>query len=105
MLGKGFYVFANEGLNYSYYNYERYGEKQKNSSIALSLNPGLAYDLTHKMQLEMLFPDLVSLSYNVAKDDQPNYKWKQSNFNINSFLNGSALSNISIGFRFYLTRK
>lgn len=105
-LGKGFYVFAQEALNFNYtklkgdsvaYNYT------KALNIFANVNPGLAYDLTKRMQVELLFNDLITVGYNHYDYLIPS-NYKQSNFYINSSFNLSQLSSVNLGIRFLLGR-
>ena len=94
---KSLYVFAEEqgGFNYNRYtNFPSVSSPVNSYSISLNLRPGIAYDLTKRMQLEMAYNNLLSVSYNYSKDNQI--------FSLNSSLEGSAFQNLLVGFRFYL---
>jgi len=67
-LGKSFFLFAEEGLNgySSKYNYPNTFPEpviSKESSINLSVYPGLAYAVNKKLQLELGLPQLLAITY------------------------------------------
>ena len=94
---KALYVFAEEqgGFIYNWYKITSPNPSSSSSySISASLRPGIAYDLTRRMQLEMAYNNLLSVSYNYTKGSEL--------FSLNSNLEGSAFQNLLVGFRFYL---
>jgi hypothetical protein len=115
-LSKNFYVFGDESLNISYGSYKYLGsngtnpyvEKIKTTASYFSLAPGLAYDLTRKMQFEILLSNLLSLNYSNIKHDYDNNQiytdYKENTFSLNSSLSLTQLSYINIGVRFILGR-
>ncbi len=118
-LGKsGFSIFAQETLGYNYldtrqpleYNSTQYIQRLQFYTTSLSINPGFAYDISSKVQLELLLNNLVSLSYTTIKSSELNNETefinsKQNIFNLSSSSNLSELGNVSVGVRFILGRK
>jgi hypothetical protein len=110
-LGKGFYVFAQEALNFNYrkslgivdsailYNSKGY-------EAILAVNPGLAFDLNKRIQLELLFfNNLLAIDYTRYKYDQPNASdVKIDNFSIGANLDGSQLTSLNIGAKIFFGR-
>lgn len=120
-LGKsGFYVFAQESLNYNNNEYRQFVSgysgsyilKSKADDISTGINPGFAFDLTNKVQLELLLNNLVSLGYSQTKSSSifntngiPSFSYKEHSFYINSDFNLDQLSNINVGVKFILGKK
>lgn len=74
-LGKGFYLFGEGELGF-----DRFREKQRvvnnqipdvvisrTNAFRLGLAPGISYALTKRLQLELMFTDLLSVSYSTTK--------------------------------------
>lgn len=120
-LGKsGFYVFAQESLNYNNNEYRQFMSgysgsyilKSKTNNISTGINPGFAFDLTRKVQLELLLNNLVSLGYSQTKNSSifnttggPSFISKEHSFYLNSDFNLDQLSNINVGVKFILGKK
>lgn len=115
-IGKDFYLFGDESLNANYSKYTWVSsngsasteEKVKTFNSYISLAPGVAYDVTRKLQIEMLLSNLISLSYSNIKHAFTNTvaftDYKENLFSFNSSLSLTQLSSISIGVRFVLGR-
>jgi Outer membrane protein beta-barrel domain len=107
-LGRNFYFLGEAGVGYN-------GSKQtdkntpvindvtrKSSGVQLYLSPGVAYQVSKKLQLEILIPNIVSAGYSVNKTTSTGNNTKQDQFNINTNLSGSPLNSLAVGFRFIL---
>jgi len=118
-LGNGFYVFTQEALNFGLdqnknivaNDPENVIDNQKQYSVNITFNPGVAYDLNKKLQLELLvFNNLISAGYahtthNFTKTQNSSYlDYRENNFYLSSNLDWSQLSSISIGMKIYLNR-
>lgn len=113
-LGKGFYLFGESNLRFDYgTNREYFGINQtieeyktRNYVISIGLNPGLSYEITKRLQLELVFQDLVSANYNWGKrEGVGNATWynrKTNGFGLNSNISLNGISSIGIGIRFLL---
>ena len=110
-LGKGFYIFAQEALNF---NYSKGGSvtdsltavNNKIYEAGFTVNPGLAYDLSKKFQLELLFfNNLLSIDYSHHDLTQLNSSTiKSDNFSIGANLDGSQLTTLNIGAKIFFGR-
>ena len=115
-LGKDFYAFIQEELSYSY------GKGAVDSStnysfvnnisndINLTINPGIAYDLSKRFQLELLFfNDLLSASYHHSKlithYNGSDVVQKYSSFSAGANLASSELTSLNIGAKIFFGRK
>lgn len=89
-MGKDFFLFADETLYGSTSKYRYSGTLQsrtdKTTSAGISFNPGLAYAVNKKFQLEIGLPDMASLYYN---HQESRYSYNPSN---NSKSNAVGLS-------------
>jgi hypothetical protein len=107
-LGRNFYFLGEAGVGYI-------GSKQtdkntpvvndvtrKSSGVQLYVNPGVAYQVSKKLQLEILVPNIVSAGYSKNKTTSQVNNSTQDNFYINTNLNGPPLNNLAVGFRFIL---
>jgi hypothetical protein len=107
-LGRNFYFLGEAGIGYN-------GSKQtdkntpvvndvtrKSSGVQLYLSPGVAYQVSKKLQLEILVPNIVSAGYSKNKTTSQVNNSTQDNFYINTNLNGPPLNNLAVGFRFIL---
>lgn len=110
-LGKGFYIFAHEGLDFAYAKSRGYSAdssietNNKIYNIGLSANPGLAYDLCKKVQLELLlFNNLLSAGYTHATSTYSSSTSKSNSFNIDVNLDASALTSLNIGAKIFFGR-
>lgn len=107
-LAKDFYFFGELGAGYN-------GSKQTdvnlpgNSQVRytqagaeLYLTPGISYRVFKKLQLELVIPQIAGLQYGVTKMTSQTSNSKQDQFQFNTNLNSSLLSNLGLGFRFVL---
>jgi Outer membrane protein beta-barrel domain len=107
-LGRNFYFLGEAGIGYN-------GSKQtdkntpvvndvtrKNSGVQLYLSPGISYQVSKKLQLEILVPSIVSAGYSKNKTTSQVNNSTQDQFSINTNLNGSPLNALAVGFRFIL---
>ena len=108
-LGKGFYVFAQEALNFQYSKISPDTTNFINSktiSIAFTANPGIAYDLSKKVQLELLlFNNFLSAEYSyLSSTSIASSTIKSNNFHIGANLDGSQLTSLNIGAKIFFGR-
>ncbi len=108
-LGKGFYIFAQEALNFRYAKISPDTTDFLNSktiSIAFTANPGIAYDLSKKVQLELLlFNNFLSAEYShLTSTSIPDGTTKTNSFNIGANLDGSQLGYLNIGAKIFFGR-
>lgn len=107
-LGNSFYFFAEAEASYLTSNQTNFDTtsstpiKYHRSGGQISLTPGIAYNLTKKLQLELLAPSIAAISYTSSKTGAPGLAYKEKEFRVNSSLNGSPLSNLALGFRIVL---
>ncbi len=109
---KNFYFFGEADGLYTHENIE-----QKNSSVSsdtksksnggvISFVPGVAYAMGKKMHIELLMPNLVSISYShftsttLQGNPQVEANGKGHSFEMNGNLNTNFLSNFGIGLKF-----
>ena len=111
-LGKSFYLFAQESLDFNYSKGGSFTDslssvENKTYGVNFTVNPGLAYDLSKKFQLELLFfNDLLSVDYSHNDLVQLNSSTiKSDNFNISANLNASQLTALNIGAKIFFGRK
>lgn len=116
-VAKSFYIFTQETLTLDLNQYKNIVsisypdviiEKQKQYSVNVAFNPGIAYDMSRKLQLELLFfNNLISAGYSHIKNTFTSSSYpdsKENSFYLSSNLDWSQLSAISIGMRIYLNR-
>ncbi len=110
-LGKGFYVFAQEALNFNYRKSLGIADSaiiynSKSFDAILTVNPGLAFDLSKRVQLELLFfNNLLAIEYTHFNYSQPNLSSiKTDNFSIGANLDGSQLTSLNIGAKIFFGR-
>jgi len=108
VLSKNFYAFAQEGLNFGYNKISPdtvNSFNSKNTSIAFTVNPGIAYDLSKRVQLELiLFNDLLSAEYSHSKTTGFSGTIKSNSFNLGANLDGSQLTSLNIGAKIFFGR-
>lgn len=114
LLSKNFYLFGEGELMYEHssYNYSTYYSNSeeydsKGNDIALNLTPGIAYNLTHCIQLEAGLQNLLSIGYSSAKEnakDFTNLDYKLRGVNFSSSLSPISFSGISLGIRFFINK-
>jgi hypothetical protein len=109
-LGKGFYIFAQEALNFMYSKSNSLNDtvlvENKTSSVMLTANPGLAYDLSKKVQLELLlFNNFLSAGYSHHTLKGTNLSTiKSDDFSIGANLDASQLTSLNIGAKIFFGR-
>ncbi|RXK83789.1 outer membrane beta-barrel protein [Filimonas effusa] len=116
-LGKGFYLFANEGLNLLYsvedWHYSAAGGTWfglKTYSASVGLSPGVAYDVNRKFQLELSLNNMIYADYSHQKSPDPGSVFFDGKSTRNTFSLGSDLNNLAklgsvrIGARWVLGR-
>ncbi len=116
-LSRNFYFFGEGDASYSYSKNKQSlyqnGTRVTNDIIvsnrgSLSFIPGISYSVWKKMQVELLMPNILSISY-----AHTNTKYfytnptstvinEGNNFSANANLNSNFLSNFAIGFKFIL---
>ncbi len=114
LLSKNFYLFGEGNLmfNYETYNYSTQYAYQseydsKSYGINLNISPGVAYNLTGKLQLEAGLQKLLSIGYAHNNETSKNSGYpnlKENNFGLSSSLDPVSLNNIFIGLRFLITK-
>jgi len=114
-LGKGFYVFAQEALNFDANEYKSVlsGDvaiivDNKEKSVNITANPGLAFDVSKKFQLELLFfNNLLSAGYSHATSRPDNVSHPldtENSFFLNANLDFSQISSLNIGAKIFFGR-
>ncbi|MEP6466160.1 MAG: hypothetical protein ABJB05_07625 [Parafilimonas sp.] len=110
-LGKGFYIFAQEtlGLDYtkstSQYIDSVSASNSKQIYVGLTVNPGLAYDVSKHFQLELLFfNNLISVSYSHTTSTSNAPTVKADNFSLGANLDGSQLTSLNVGAKIFFGR-
>jgi Outer membrane protein beta-barrel domain len=106
-LGNGFYLFGEAGLLYtssSYtYFYPTYKNKQEYKSIGINLYPGISYAVSKKFHLEASLANLLTFRYSKNKITSAGIITQDKN-DVDLNVNASSLSNINVGFRFFLSK-
>jgi hypothetical protein len=98
-LGKGFSVFTQERLGGSYSKTTTNGtENSKATGVALTFYPGIAYNISKRVQVETGFTNLVSISYSHSSSPSG---YKYDNISAGTSLS-NALDNFVVGCRFLL---
>ena len=87
------YIFLNESGDYNYLSGNG-NQKTHGYNIGASLQAGMAYDITKKMQLEISLNRLVNAAYQNGGGIK--------NYNISTSLEKDVFSNIGFGFRYFL---
>lgn len=111
-LGKGFYVFAQEALVFTYNKSNSLNDsivrlvQNKSYMVAFTVNPGLAYDVSKKFQLELLFfNNLLSAAYSHHILSGTNLSTiKSDDFSISANLDASQLTSLNIGAKIFFGR-
>ncbi len=108
-LNKNFYFFGeiSTGFNGTKNVIQNHQPDTKNSSItnrvALGISPGISYQVSNKLQLEVLMPQFAGLQYGTTKNTANNGSVsKSSGFNFSTNLNTSLLNSLALGFKFIL---
>jgi len=116
-LGKGFLIFLKESLNTYYSHLKNYSSTNqgtfisdnKSLSVGITINPGVAYDLSKKIQLELVFlNDLISAGYvhtkNVELGNPSNFRFEQNSFYASTDNSVSNLTSLNIGAKIFFGR-
>lgn len=84
------------------------GTKNWSNGAALSFTPGISYSVCKRMQMELLMPNIFSLSYSHLQTENTSTgttftsSTKGNSFSANANLNSNLLNNFGIGFKFLL---
>jgi len=116
-LGKGFYIFLQESLSANFDKYKYFStfdtasvlRNNKNLNLAIVVNPGLAYDLSKRIQLELLFlNNLLSAGYLHSTEsfeiDNNDIESKQNSFYASSNNETTPLTSINVGVKLFFGR-
>jgi len=76
--------------------------KNINKGVQVSFAPGLSFAVSKNLQLEILLPDVIGVSYNSGKSIIGTTQTTSKSFGVNTSLSGSFLNNLGIGFRLIL---
>lgn len=114
-LAKNFYFFGEVDAVYIHATsaYDQlqigsYGQKSLSNGGAISFIPGISYSVCKRLQMELLMPNLASISYTSGKTENTDPSTttistvKSHNFSANANLNSNFLSSFGIGFKFLL---
>ena len=114
-LAKNFYFFGEGDAVYSNYTATSgqfqigsNGYKNFSNGGIISFTPGISYSVCKRLQMELLMPDLISLSYAGVKTESTSIgttsvsTTKGHSFSANANLNTNLLSSFGIGFKFLL---
>jgi hypothetical protein len=114
-LAKNFYFF-DEGDALYFHRKETLGQlvagndgsKQISNGASLAFVPGVSYSLSKRMQMELLMPNIISLSYTHVKTQSTSAGTNSittengDSFSAGVNLSSNLLSNFGIGFKFFL---
>lgn len=114
-LGKGFYLFGEGNLKFhysrhtdSYINTQPIQEYESNNyAIGIALNPGVSYEISRRLQLELIFPDFLVSRYSWGKREARNPPFayvKTTSFTVSSNLSINGINSIGIGIRLLLNK-
>lgn len=116
-VAKSLYLFAHEGLNFSTNKGSgilgttlQVDRDTKGWSASLGVSPGLAYDLTKKIQLEVSLNNLLGVGYShstgtdIPQGGGAKIETQANNFSFNSNADPAQLTTLSVGVRFTLGR-
>jgi len=113
-ISKNFYLYAETNLMFDYtsYNYSEhiYNQSEYDSKafdINLNISPGVAYSLTHCIQLEAGLQNLLSVAYTHRKEDSKDNAYtnfKENNFTLSSSLNPVSFGSVFIGLQFLFNK-
>ena len=114
-LTKNFYFFWEADALYNHSNNTTgtfqtgsYGTRNFSNGGTLSFIPGISYSICKRMQVELTMPNFASISYAGTKNEATSSTTNSistvngNNFSGNIFLNSDLLSNLGIGFKFFL---
>lgn len=110
-LANKFYLFGEADAVYGHSKntaiYSQTETKSTSNGALISAVPGASYAIAKKIQVELLMPNIISLSYQHVKTDIKNPATpvsieKGNIFSLNTNLNSNLLSSFGIGFKFLL---
>ncbi len=88
------YVLFHEQAGYFYQNGKDVFGRVHGQSVNLAFTTGMAYDITKRMQLELVLNNLLDANYTKTN--------RTELYSINTSLQSNTLSGLALGFRFYL---
>lgn len=106
--GEGDVVYAHSSNTQGIFQVGSNGTHYFTNGGILSFTPGISYAVGKRMQMELLMPNIVSLSYSKQKTENTSTginsisTSKGHSFTANANLNNNLLSNFGIGFKFIL---
>jgi len=103
-LGKGFYLFAQESLGAGFTNGNVYSYNLNSFQSSVAISPGLAYNVSKHLQLELNMNDIIGADYNYSKysGDASVAGRNSNNFSFSSSLQGSYFNSMTFGVRYFL---
>ncbi|MEO9021555.1 MAG: hypothetical protein ABI237_10050 [Ginsengibacter sp.] len=113
-LAKNFYFFGEGDAVYSHstinqeFKIGNNGYKNSSNGGTISFTPGISYSVCKRMQMELLMPNVISLSYAGSKTETTSIgstsisTTKGHSFSANANLNSNLLNSFGIGFKFLL---
>ena len=113
-LAKNFYFFGEGDVLYSHSTFNQQfdignnGYKGISNGGIASFTPGISYSVCKRMQMELLMPNLISVSYTGVKTENSIagtnsiFTTKGHAFSANANFNSNLLTNFGIGFKFFL---
>lgn len=102
-----FYFFGELGFNYNAgeevtsYSADSARKRSPKWAFDVSLTPGVAYQLTGKLYVNLTLP-VALMTYGVSKSSDDTGGGSIRTFDFKSFLNGASVDGIAIGFDFIL---
>ena len=106
-LGKGFYLFGQAGLAYRESRHistlPTFKDKQVSKSITAELHPGIAFAVSKRFHLEIGLNDLVNMRYASDKYYTKDVLIIERN-GVDLNVGVSSVSQLLIGFRFFITK-
>lgn len=105
--GEGDAVYSNSTATSGQFQIGSNGYKNFSNGGIISFTPGISYSVCKRMQMELLMPNLISLSYAGVKTEGTSINTtsisttKGHSFSANANLNTNLLSSFGIGFKFF----
>lgn len=84
------------------------GTRYISNGVSIAFIPGISYAVCKRLQIELIMPNIISLSYSNVKTDYTSSTspsttgFKGNTFSFNSNLNSNLLSSFGMGFKFLL---
>lgn len=107
-IGKNFYLFGQTGLYYRNskytYDYVTYLTERKDQTLGIGVYPGISYAVTKNFHLEVGLADLIKFEYFKYRYINAGVKTEDTR-GVSFNATASSLSNLNIGFRFFLAKK